>query len=359
MDTSMALDLNTPARNLAIKDLYPVGEMPPLGHVPAQMYAWAIRRDRHGEPEQAFQVEVVDTPRPASDQIWIWQEVGTGIALIGFVVLMLGAFDLLIDLPLFAGLHGPAIPATATRDRAWWRAFALTTTIPALLFFPAFIAIYLLMVITQALPPSTFLPQVVTSQVTFWALLCAGIGWLLSRRRPHTTGHSPWLPAMVIAASTVAIGYAALAVVDALFTLDFRLWIVAVKLPSLAHLAIVPIYVVPLTLTYLVTMRTLCGELTVAGDGAAKRMMWGVLSLTSGFIVLLGIDYAMLFATGTLPTAFDALSTIIALQFIPLLAIIAIIGIFTWTRTGSHRVGALICGLFVTLYVVAGTATQA
>jgi crotonyl-CoA carboxylase/reductase len=27
-----------------VKDLYEIGEMPPLGHVPKQMYAWAIRR---------------------------------------------------------------------------------------------------------------------------------------------------------------------------------------------------------------------------------------------------------------------------------------------------------------------------
>ena len=39
-----------------IKDLYEIGEMPPLGHVPKNMYAWAIRRERHGEPEQAMRV---------------------------------------------------------------------------------------------------------------------------------------------------------------------------------------------------------------------------------------------------------------------------------------------------------------
>jgi crotonyl-CoA carboxylase/reductase len=43
------------------KDLYAMGEMPPLGHVPAKMHAWAIRRERHGEPETAMQVEVVPT----------------------------------------------------------------------------------------------------------------------------------------------------------------------------------------------------------------------------------------------------------------------------------------------------------
>ena len=61
----MALDRET---NIAVyeapeKDLYEVGEMPPLGHVPAKMYAWAIRRERHGEPDTAFQVEVVDIPQ--------------------------------------------------------------------------------------------------------------------------------------------------------------------------------------------------------------------------------------------------------------------------------------------------------
>ena len=32
-----------------------------LGHVPASMYAWAIRKDRHGPPEQSMQIEVVPT----------------------------------------------------------------------------------------------------------------------------------------------------------------------------------------------------------------------------------------------------------------------------------------------------------
>ena len=44
-----------------IKDLYEVGEIPPLGHVPEKMYAWVIRKERHGPPDQAMQMEVVPT----------------------------------------------------------------------------------------------------------------------------------------------------------------------------------------------------------------------------------------------------------------------------------------------------------
>ncbi len=58
----MALDSPKLAYDAPVKDLYAVGEMPPLGHVPAQMYAWAIRRERHGDPDKAMLVEVVDTP---------------------------------------------------------------------------------------------------------------------------------------------------------------------------------------------------------------------------------------------------------------------------------------------------------
>ncbi len=53
------------------KDLYEVGEIPPLGHVPARMHAWAIRRERHGEPDTAMQVEVVETPEIDSYEVLV------------------------------------------------------------------------------------------------------------------------------------------------------------------------------------------------------------------------------------------------------------------------------------------------
>ena len=53
------------------KDLYEVGEMPPLGYVPKQMYAWAIRRERQGEPDQAMQLEVVDVPTLDSHEVLV------------------------------------------------------------------------------------------------------------------------------------------------------------------------------------------------------------------------------------------------------------------------------------------------
>ena len=44
------------------KDLYEIGEIPPLGEVPARMYAQVIRPERFGEPVKAFQVEEIAVP---------------------------------------------------------------------------------------------------------------------------------------------------------------------------------------------------------------------------------------------------------------------------------------------------------
>lgn len=67
----MALDSPKLAYDAPVKDLYAVGEMPPLGHVPAQMYAWAIRRERHGDPDKAMLVEVVDMPEIDAHEVLV------------------------------------------------------------------------------------------------------------------------------------------------------------------------------------------------------------------------------------------------------------------------------------------------
>ncbi len=77
-----------------MKDLYEIGELPPLGHVPKEMYAWAIRQDRHGQPQDAMQVEVVPTWQIDSHEVLVlvmaagvnyngvWAALGTPISVL-------------------------------------------------------------------------------------------------------------------------------------------------------------------------------------------------------------------------------------------------------------------------------------
>src|SRR5882757_2838157 len=54
-----------------LKDLYDIGEIPPLGHVPAQMHAWTIRKERHGPPEKSMQLEVLPTWPIGEDEVLV------------------------------------------------------------------------------------------------------------------------------------------------------------------------------------------------------------------------------------------------------------------------------------------------
>ena len=67
----MALDTNIAQYDAPEKDLYEIGEIPPMGYVPKQMYAWTIRKERHGNPNTAMLEEVVDVPTLDSHEVLV------------------------------------------------------------------------------------------------------------------------------------------------------------------------------------------------------------------------------------------------------------------------------------------------
>ena len=54
------------------KDIYAIGEIPPLGHVPKKMHAWVIRKDRHGNPMQSFIEEEFDVPEIGPSDVLVF-----------------------------------------------------------------------------------------------------------------------------------------------------------------------------------------------------------------------------------------------------------------------------------------------
>ncbi|MBV8925845.1 MAG: alpha/beta fold hydrolase [Bradyrhizobium sp.] len=303
------------------------------------------------------------TPRPASDQIWLRKELGTLIALLGFVVLVIGVFDGLLEAPMFSRLRLPgAAPVPAlevAKGRRWTAAFILSTFIPALTFYPAFALGGTLVT------PSRFLPQGITNQILTWAIVNALIMLALMGFAPRRKSRSDIAGASVlIAVASVAVGYAALWLCDLAFKVDFRFWIVALKLMSAKQFLMFLIYVLPFTAFFVIALHVLHRNFSTLEASRAAVYLTNGLALTLGFIVLLVLQYGTLWLGGKLfnplpDPGFVPLSTIVAIQFVPLLAIVAVFATFTWRRTGSSLPGALISGLFVTWYVVAGTATQA
>jgi pimeloyl-ACP methyl ester carboxylesterase len=305
------------------------------------------------------------TPRPADDQIWFRKEIGTLIALLGFVALLIGAFDSLLEAPMFSRLRLPEIADgtmpdhVAAKGKRWTVALLLSAFIPALTYYPAFA------LAGTFAKPSALLPQGITNQIMVWAIINALITLALMPFAPKRMGRAGIVvQSVAIAIATVVVGYAALWLADLAFKIDFRFWIVALKLMSGKQFLIFLIYLVPLTAFFVVALHVLHRNFSTMGAGRGALYLTNILALTLGFIALLMLQYGTLWISGKLfnplpDPGFVPLSTIVAIQFVPLLAICAVIATFTWRRTGSSLPGALICGLFVTWYVVAGTATQA
>ena len=309
------------------------------------------------------------TPRASGDQIWFRKEIGTLVALIGFVVLLIGVFDGLLEAPMFSHLRLPEIadgtlPAQfsakdVSSSRRWTTAFVLSAFIPALTYYPAFA------LGGTFVTPSAYLPQGITNQILVWAILNGLITLALMPFAPKRASRTGIIgPAILIALATIIVGYAALWLADLVFKIDFRFWIVALKLMNAKQFLIFLIYLVPFTAFFVIALHVLHRNFSTMGAPRGALYLTNILALTLGFIVLLVLQYGTLWLSGKLfnplpDPSFVPLSTIVAIQFVPLLAICAIIATFTWRRTGSSLPGALICGVFVTWYIVAGTATQA
>ena len=294
-------------------------------------------------------------PKPPGDQIWFYKEAGTLIALLGFVAVVLGAFELLLATPAFEAIRAPVEgePPPPRGRAGWWLAFGLTAAVPALTFYP-------LMGMGYAFLPSRVFPEYVTNQLVVWTLanaVISGVLLLISGRR-KTPFHGGWAPSILIAILAAAAGYAAIAASDALFKTDFRFWVVGLKPLDPPHALYAFCYLPFFAVAFLVMMRALHANLATQKLRAAGYALTAATAMSLGFVGLLAVQYGWLFATGRLLSPQEALNSIIAIQFVPVLATVGLIGAFTWRRTGGYVSGAMLCALLVTWYIVAGTATH-
>lgn len=295
------------------------------------------------------------TPLPASNQIWFFKEIGTLIGLIGFVMLICASVQLLLGFGSFSQLsNSPQSFAYENRSAKWWAMAAATAIIPVASFYP------FMRWGGQLLGVSALIPQSITTQVAFWAVANAAItlviGALVKAKVVTFTHHIK--QSILLGLATIAIAYCSVLLADFFFMIDFRFWFVGVKALSLTQFKIMLVYILPFTVFFLIALRGLHMGLSVQSDSAARQYLSNSLALMGGFFAFLVAQYSNLFLRDSLLTPAEALNTIVMIQFVPLLLIVAVISTFTYRRTASYIPGALINALFVTWYIVAGQATQ-
>ncbi|HJV69645.1 alpha/beta hydrolase family protein [Ideonella sp.] len=303
------------------------------------------------------------SPKPAGDQVWYWKEAGTLLALIGLAVFVLGTIDVLLRVPAFSSLRSPAsAPAAgpATRGARWWTALLFGAVVPALSFLP------LCRLGGVLLPASPWLPQLFSNEIAFWALgnaLIVLVAARLTRAPGASLGPLVTQPlrALSFAATVFVLAYALVATVQFVFNLDVRIWFIALKPMSRWQAGAFPVYLVAFAVYFVITLRVLHAIITPAVAGAAGQYLAAFAALGGGFVAFLCLQYGLMLSTHRMLEfhMFDALRTIISINFVPLLAFVAAVSTFAWRRTGNYLPGALVSAAFVAWYVVVGQATQA
>jgi hypothetical protein len=163
---------------------------------------------------------------------------------------------------------------------------------------------------------------------------------------------------LLLAAAVTVGGGLLLLAEDFFFKIDFRFWILALKPLSPLQFGIFLRYVIPFIAFFLMSGVVLNGQMRLGEAKPATRYFANIMLLAGGFLLFLAAEYVPLFMGGTLLTAAEPLNTIVAIQFLPLMIVAALISTWFFERTGRVWAGAFVNGIFVTWYIVAGQAVQ-
>jgi pimeloyl-ACP methyl ester carboxylesterase len=302
-------------------------------------------------------------PLPPDDQVWHWKEFGTLLSLIGGILFLPALGSVLLHGAYFGPLRAPMPPAQGMRGGTWWIGAAIFVTVPALTYFP-------LQAAGALITPNAVLPQNVTNGILVWALgtglISAGLLllWHLTSGRRQGASISSYglAPAnriqigrtLLLGVVIVALAHLLVAATVWLFGTDFRFWVVAVKPLDALRAGILLAYVAPFVLFFVAAGAVLHGQLRGGAPSLAQAMARNALLMGLGIGLLLAIQYVPLLAGYPMPLTGSpwSLLTIVAIQFVVLLPVTAIVSTVFFHATGRVYLGALVNGLFITWVIV-------
>jgi pimeloyl-ACP methyl ester carboxylesterase len=311
-------------------------------------------------------------PIPSSEQIWLWKEIGTLLALIGMVILIAPVLSRLVQTSTFHSLKVSTPKVSSLTGRSWWLGALIFTTLPALTLFP-----FKGISETLGWQASALFAQNISTKIIVWALLTGLISmslfllwhFLLNRKTGASfasyglTWHgrvqlSSIAHSLLLAFAVVGILYTSLVLTDYLFDVDYRIWVFAIKLLSPLQMGIALLYLLPFSLFFIILATVLHGQLRRDNWSFSQELGVNWLLLNLGYLLLLIAQYAPLLMGKTLLIASEPLWSIIALQFVPLMTIAAVVFTSAYRVTGRVYTGSFINAMIITWVIVASQATH-
>ena len=308
------------------------------------------------------------------DQIWQWKEIFNCVGLIGIFLFLFPFADMLLcGTKFFAELKQPE-PAPAPRlsdgkkKAGYWITYLLNTILPALLVVP----IAFKLIGKESFVPSTankWFGEPNTNELAAWTLVVGVVllaVFLIShaitknkgdKGAPACWGVSTNLrllwKSFLLALATVTAAYVILFFTDLVFNVDFRIWVIDMRVFDKVKLPFALAYFPAWAVFYLVNSLLVNGGNRVEGRPGWLTLLLSCIGNIAGIVVLIFIQYHGLIANGTF--AFNSMRIVNLFPLVFLIPIGTLVSRKFFKETGRIYVGSFVIAMLYCLMTVANT----
>ena len=309
------------------------------------------------------------------DQTWLMKEIFNFVGLIGiFIFIVSFAFVLIDSVPYFGVLKAaapvPCAPAldTGKKKLVFWGTYAVNMVIPALLVMP---------IMFKLLGKSGFVPNAYnavfgepnTNELALWTLVVAVVilGVFLLSNKLFGDKAAKGIPecwgvkasfvevfrGFLLALITIGTAYVILFASDLIFNVDYRIWVLDMRVFSVNKLPLAVVYFPAFLAFYLVNSMLVNGGNRVEGMPDWLVTVISCISNIAGIAVLIAIQYIGIAGSGTFP--FNSMRIVNLFPLLTLIPVATIVTRMFFKKTGKIYTGSFAIAMLYTMMTVANT----
>ena len=321
---------------------------------------------------EAFGVPSGYTEISATNQIWQFKEFFNLIGLIGIFMFLFPFAAMLIHGTSFFGELAQAEPAPSPalsdgRKKAkYWVVYAVNTILPALLVVPVMYK----WIGRGIAVPHTFnkwFGEPNTNELAAWTAVVALVLLLVFLIANRIGSREKGLPAcwgikasgrviwksFLLALTTVTTAYVILFFADLVFNVDFRIWVIDMRVFNVQKIVYALAYWPAFAFFYLVNSILVNGGNRVEGRPEWRTLLLSCVSNILGIAVIIFIQYSTLINTGVF--TFNSMRVVNLFPLIFLIPIGTIITRRFYKETGNIYAGSFVISMLYTMMTVANT----
>ncbi len=312
-------------------------------------------------------------PAEASSQIWQVKETFTALGLIAFGILLVTVPRALLTTRAFRALAAPAAPAAPLGGRIpaiwFWAGIVVSAIISGVSYIALSQSPAIGGIVFNVVP--SIVPQGSVFFIALWAainglaalVILAGAYFAFAKRGGldlRAAGVLPgWRPALhgtALALTSVVAVYGLVFLLDFLFTTDFRLWVIGVKVFSVDKIGLA-LFVLPLFLLYFVVNSIAINAFNRVTIGGREWINTALLAVANSLapLVLVIAQYTVFAVSGELIPGFGGIFSIWLFPVIVILAVTAIVSRKLYRATGNPYVAGVLNATIVALVSVSNS----